>query len=70
MIGKSEEATLREQKKIRRKSQQGGPEVRPETLEYAAWMMVFTTLPREQFGGAKCWSGTGCAGKWNWFSSG
>lgn len=53
VIGKSAEATLREQKKIRRKSQQGGPEVRPETLEYAAWMMVFTTLPREQFSGAE-----------------
>jgi len=53
VIRKSEQATLRAQKKIRRKAQQGGPEVRPETLEYAAWVMVFTTLPREQFSGAE-----------------
>lgn len=49
VIRKSEEATLRERKKIRRKAQQGGPEVKPETLEYAAWVMVFTTLPRVEF---------------------
>ena len=53
VIRKSEQATLRAQTKIRRKAQQGGPEVRPETLEYAAWVMVFTTLPREQFSGAE-----------------
>ncbi len=49
VVKKSEQATLRAQKKIRRKAQQGGPEVKPETLEYAAWVMVFSTLPREQF---------------------
>jgi Transposase DDE domain len=48
-IGKSEEATRRAVRKIRQKSQQGGPQSKPETLEYARYVMVFTTLGAEQF---------------------
>jgi len=48
-VRKSEEATQRAQRIIRRKAQQGGPETRPETLEYAAYVLVFTTLPSGQF---------------------
>ena len=39
----------RARKRILRKAQQGGPKPRPETLEYAAYVMVFTTLPRKEF---------------------
>ncbi len=52
VIRKSEQSAERERRRIRRKAR-GGPEVRPETLEYAAWVMAFTTLPREQFSGAE-----------------
>jgi hypothetical protein len=53
VLRKSEQAMQRERRRILQKAQRGGPEVRPETLEYAAWVMVFTTLPREQFTGAE-----------------
>jgi len=49
VIRKSEEATRRAQQKILRKAQKGGPQVKPETLEYAAYVMVFTTLPASEF---------------------
>jgi hypothetical protein len=53
VIRKSEQSAERERRRILKKAQRGGPEVRPETLEYAAWVMVFTTLPREQFSGTE-----------------
>jgi transposase len=49
VIRKSEQATRRAQQKILRKAQKGGPQVKPETLEYAAYVMVFTTLPASEF---------------------
>lgn len=49
VIRKSEHATRKTVRKIRQKSQQGGPQTKPETLEYARYVMVFTTLPAEQF---------------------
>lgn len=49
VLKKSEQASLREQRRIRKKAQRGGPEVKPETLEYASWVMVFTTVPQDQF---------------------
>jgi hypothetical protein len=52
-IRKSEEATQRERRKILRRSQQGGPQPKPETLEYAAYIMVFTTLPAAEFSTAE-----------------
>jgi hypothetical protein len=48
-LRKSEDSTRRARRKITRKAQQGGPEPKPETLVYAGYVMVFTTLPREQF---------------------
>lgn len=44
-IRKSEEAAQRARRHIRRKSQQGGPKPKPETLEYASYVMIFTTVP-------------------------
>jgi len=44
-IRKSEASTRKAQRKIKRKAQQGGPEPKPETLEYAAYVVVFTTVP-------------------------
>lgn len=52
-IRKSEQASQRERRKILRKSQQGGPEPKPETLEYAAYILVFTTLPAGEFSAAE-----------------
>jgi hypothetical protein len=49
VIRKSEEAAARARRKILRKAQQGGPETRPETLQYARYVMVFTTLPATEF---------------------
>ena len=52
-IRKSEEAIERERRRILRKSQQGGPEPKPETLEYAGYTLVFTTLPAAEFSTAE-----------------
>lgn len=49
VIRKSAEAIARTQRRIRRKSQQGGPKPKPETLAFAAYIMVFTTLPKAEF---------------------
>lgn len=49
VLRKSAEASQRETHKILRKSQQGGPHPKPETLVYAAYIIVFTTLPAGQF---------------------
>ena len=48
-VRKSQTAAGKELRKIRRKAQQGGPQVKPATLAYAQYVMVFTTLPAEQF---------------------
>lgn len=48
-LRKSEAATLKTLRYIKRKAQMGGPEPRPETLAYAACVVVFTTLPGEEF---------------------
>lgn len=52
-IRKSAEATQRERRKILRKAQQGGPQPKPETLQYAAYILVFTTLPATEFSTAE-----------------
>jgi hypothetical protein len=46
---KSEQSARRAQRRIVLKSQQGGPSPKPETLEYANYIMVFTTLSEEMF---------------------
>jgi Transposase DDE domain len=52
VIRKSAEAIARAQRRIRRKSQ-GGPQPKPETLVFAAYIMVFTTLPKAEFSTAE-----------------
>jgi hypothetical protein len=52
-VRKSEERTRAAQRKIRRKAQQGGPQFKPETLLYAAYVLVFTTLPEASFSEAE-----------------
>lgn len=49
VLRKSEQVTQAALRKIRRKSQQGGPQPKPETLVYAGYVMVFSTLPQEAF---------------------
>jgi hypothetical protein len=44
-IRKSEEAAARARRQIQRKAQQGGPKPKLETLQYASYVMVFTTVP-------------------------
>ena len=48
-IRKSEEAAVRARRHIERKAQQGGPKPKPETLQYARYVMVFTTVPASRF---------------------
>jgi hypothetical protein len=63
-------AAGKELRKIRRKAQKGGPQVKPETLAYAQYVMVFTTLPgRTVFQRRRFWNGIGCAGRSNWCSN-
>lgn len=49
VVRKSQEATDRALRKIKRKAQQGGPEPKLSTLEFGAYVIVFTTLPEEEF---------------------
>lgn len=44
-IRKTEDAAARARRKIERKAQQGGSQPKPETLQYACYVMVFTTVP-------------------------
>jgi hypothetical protein len=53
VLRKSEQAAKAAQRRILRKAQQGGPEPRPETLEYAHYVMVFTTLSDDSFSTAE-----------------
>jgi hypothetical protein len=46
-LRKSEQQARRAQRKIRRKAQQGGPEPKPETLEFAHYVLVFTTVKEQ-----------------------
>jgi hypothetical protein len=52
-LRKSEEATERARRKIARKAQQGGPTPKAETLQYARYVMVFTTVPESDFSTAE-----------------
>lgn len=47
-IRKSEAAVQRAQRKLTRRQQDGKGKVTPENREYACYVLVFTTLPREQ----------------------
>lgn len=49
VIRKSEAAAERARRKIKRKAQQGGPQPKPETLRYAQYVMIFTTVPASAF---------------------
>ncbi len=48
-LRKSEEAAARARRHIERKAQQGGPKPKPETLQYARYVMVFTNIPASRF---------------------
>jgi len=49
VIRKSKEATRLAQEKIRKKANKDGRETRPETLEYAKYIILFTTFPESEF---------------------
>lgn len=53
VLRKSEQVTQAALRRIRRKSQQGGSQPKPETLLYAGYVMVFTTLPENAFHAAE-----------------
>jgi hypothetical protein len=52
-LRKSQEAAARARRRIARKAQQGGPKPKPETLQYAGYVMVFTTVPASHFSTAE-----------------
>jgi IS4 transposase len=52
-VRKSEEAAAQARRRIERKAQQGGPKTKPETLQYAGYVMVFTTVPESDFSTAE-----------------
>ena len=53
VLRKSEEAAEKTRRRILRKAQQGGPTPKPETLEYARYVMIFTTVPAHHFSTAE-----------------
>jgi len=46
-VRKSEEAIAATERKLRRRAQRKGEQLNPETLEYARWIIVLTTVPAE-----------------------
>jgi hypothetical protein len=46
-VRKSDDAVVASQRKLRRRALQKSQELRPQTLEYAHWVMVLTTVPEE-----------------------
>lgn len=48
-IRKSEEAIKISHEKLRRRSQKRGIDIKPETYEYAKYVIVFTTFPENRF---------------------
>ena len=49
VVRKSEEAIRQSEIKLRRKAQKNGTNLQPETLEYARFVIVFTTFEQERF---------------------
>ena len=49
-VRKSVEAARRARKKARREARRQGSKVKPETLVYADYVIVFTTFPEDRFG--------------------
>lgn len=52
-LRKSEDQARRAQRKIRRKAQQGGPQPKAETLIFAQYILVFTTLSEADLSAAE-----------------
>ncbi len=52
-IRKTETAAREAQQKVRRKAMKRGAEPKPETLEYAAYVILFTTVPEAEFAPAE-----------------
>ncbi len=48
-IRKSAEAIRKAQKNVRRRAQSAGEKLKPETLEFAKYIILFTTFPPEEF---------------------
>jgi hypothetical protein len=48
-VRKSREAIERAHKKIRRLASKNGSEIKPETLRFAEYVILFTTFPEEEF---------------------
>jgi IS4 transposase len=48
-VRKSREAIERAHKKIRRLASKNGTEIKPETLRFAEYVILFTTFPEEEF---------------------
>ena len=48
-VRKTEEAIRIAQKKLKRRASKKGNQLKPETLVYAKYVMVFTTFPEEEF---------------------
>lgn len=46
-VRKSDEAIVATERKLRRRAQRKGQQLNPETLEYAQWVIVLTTVARE-----------------------
>jgi hypothetical protein len=52
VVRKSKEATEIAQKKLRRRASKHGEALQPETLEYAKYVMLFSTFPKSSFSDA------------------
>jgi hypothetical protein len=52
-IRKSEDAAVRTRRQIERKAKQGGPQPKPETLQYARYVIVFATVPADRLSTAE-----------------
>ena len=69
VIRKSKAAIALAHKKLRRKASKQGSQLQPETLVYAEYVMVLTTLPEAEFPATLICSSIVSGGKSNWYLS-
>ena len=67
VVRKSENAIQQAQRRLHRKASKKQYVLKPETLEYAKYVIIFTTLDVERQ--SKSWNAIGCGGRLSSFLS-
>ena len=68
-LRKTDEAIRIAQEGLRQRAARKGKRLKPHDLEFAKYVIVFTTFPQRTSATRTFWSGTASGGKWNWYSN-